>query len=83
MDLLYPIFFKIKLEGNPNSTKAENVAVVTRYDMAVLILNTDFRKGIKKAFMPVANPNTANIVAMIIMGSTKAFHLADVCFCMI
>jgi hypothetical protein len=75
MDFLYPFFIMIKLEGNPNSTKAEKVAVVTRYDLAVLILNADFKKGIKKALMPVANPNTANMVAMIIIGIIKAFHL--------
>lgn len=60
-------------EGIPKTTKDKNVAVITRYDIVVEILNASFTNGIKNAFIPSAKPSTANIDPMIIIGITKVF----------
>jgi len=77
MDLLYPVFISILPDGIPKSTKAEKVAVVTKYDFAVLIWNAAFTKGTKNALIPTAKPNTENITAIIIIGSKKPFQLIE------
>ena len=63
-------------EGTPKTTNAKNVAVITRYDIVIEILNASFTNGTKNAFIPNANPNTANMDPMIIIGTTKVFFLS-------
>jgi len=77
MDLLYPTFIRIFPDGIPKSTNAEKVAVVTKYDFAVLIWNADFTKGTKNALIPTAKPNTENIIPITIMGRIKLFHFPN------
>ncbi len=70
---LYPYFFIMTPEGTPKTTKDKKVAVITRYDIAMDILNASFTNGTKNAFIPRAKPRTANIDPIIIIGTIRVF----------
>jgi len=76
IDFLYPTLIRILPDGIPKSKNAEKVAVVTRYDFAVLMLNAALTKGTKNAFIPTAKPKTENMEAIIRIGRTKPFHFS-------